>query len=151
MNRLMAGALSGAIATVPMSALMLIWRALSPTGELPPRRITRRVLRQTKLHDDADPTAVATIAHFAFGAVSGVAYAMLRGLLPRGVPALASGTVAGMGIWGASYVGWIPALKFLPPPDRDRPARQRMMVAAHVVFGAAMGLLVARLTARSQS
>ena len=35
----------------------------------------------------------------------------------------------------------MPALGALPPPDRDRPARQAVMLAVHLVYGSVLGAL----------
>ena len=44
-------------------------------------------------------------------------------------------------VWVASYFSWVPALRVMPPPTRDRPARSLTMLAAHLVFGAVLGRL----------
>ena len=61
--------------------------------------------------------------------------------MPR-VPGWLVGAVYGLGVWAVSYKGWIPALGILPPPERDRPGRPVIMVAAHVVYGLVLGALV---------
>jgi hypothetical protein len=43
-----------------------------------------------------------------------------------------------------SYQGWIPALGIMPPASEDRPDRPRVMLLAHLVYGAILGNIVAR-------
>ena len=47
----------------------------------------------------------------------------------------------GEAVYAVSYAGWVPALGALPPADRDRPSRQLVMAAAHLVYGAVLGAL----------
>ena len=46
------------------------------------------------------------------------------------------------GIWLVSYQGWVPALGIMAPASRDRRGRVVTMLAAHWVYGAALGGLV---------
>jgi hypothetical protein len=140
------GALSGCVATVPMTAAMLAWHRRLPLWErypLPPRQITMNVARRAgiKGHLNArQKTAVTLVAHFSYGAAVGAVYAALsRRLLPAGA---ASGAFYGVAVWAASYLGLLPALQILTPAT-DHPARRNaLMVAAHVVWGAVTGCLV---------
>jgi len=50
----------------------------------------------------------------------------------------------GLGVWAASYVGWIPALGLLPPPGKDNPRRAWTILTAHVVYGAILGATLAK-------
>ena len=138
------GAVAGAVATVPMSVVMLAFR--EPMGEQPPDAITTRAAHAA----GAEPTepqadAMAVVAHLGFGAGCGAAYA----LLPRVGPPVLRGVLTGLGVWAVSYQGWIPALGILPKASEDRPARPAVMVAAHVVYGAALGALEQRLRGRA--
>ena len=40
-------------------------------------------------------------------------------------------------MWLASYMGWIPAARILKPASGHPPRRNALMLAAHVVWGAA--------------
>lgn len=60
-------------------------------------------------------------------------------------PPLSAGIGYGLAVWTASYLGWIPALGILPPATRHPPRRVALMVAAHVVWGATLGLFTDRL------
>lgn len=139
MNRMVRGAAAGAVATLAMSAEMLAAQRLGSMGRQPPEAIAAQV---TGDPDSAATRVLAAAAHLAFGAGGGALYALLAARRPGPV----SGTAFGLGVWTASYAGWVPALGILPPPDRDRPGRPTAMILAHVVYGAALGGLVRRGT-----
>ena len=140
------GTIAGAMATLAMSAVMLVAGRLGLLPEQPPRTIVRRILRRPPLVDSDGIDALASAAHLAFGAGTGSLFALATRPLPiRGAMAPFAGVVFALGLWVGSYAGWVPAMGLLPPPDRDRPGRQAAMIGAHVAFGAALGTLVAVL------
>ena len=142
-SKLVGGAAAGAVATVPMSLLMLAFR--TPMGEQPPDAITTRAAHAvgaTPSEPQAD--ALAVLAHLGFGAATGALYA----LGPRVGPPVLRGVVTALGVWAVSYQGWVPALGILPKASEDRPARPAVMVAAHVVYGAVLGALEERWRSR---
>ena len=134
------GAVVGAAATVPMIGLMLLAQKSGLMGELPPRRITDEALEAV----DADPsettrTGLTALTHLGFGAAAGVPFAVAHRWLPTRIPRERLGVVYAMGIWASAYLGWVPALGIMPSAERDRPDRPASMIAAHVVYGAALG------------
>jgi hypothetical protein len=134
---------AGAVATVPMSVVMLAFRR--PMGEQPPDAITKRAAHAVgaaPTEEQAD--ALAVVAHLGFGAATGALYA----LAPRVGPPVLRGVGTALGVWAVSYQGWVPALGILPKASEDRPARPAVMVAAHVVYGAVLGTLEERLRRR---
>jgi hypothetical protein len=134
---------AGAVATVPMSVVMLAFRR--PMGEQPPDAITKRAAHAVgaaPTEEQAD--ALAVVAHLGFGAATGALYA----LAPRVGPPVLRGVATALGVWAVSYQGWVPALGILPKASEDRPARPAVMVAAHVVYGAVLGTLEERLRRR---
>ncbi|MBA3458128.1 MAG: hypothetical protein H0T42_33920 [Deltaproteobacteria bacterium] len=138
------GLTSGALATIPMTAVMLAAQKLGLLGKLPPAKITDDMLaRSGQPATRRQRKVLATIAHIGFGAASGALYSLLR----PGRPSIGRGAIEGAAfataVWGASYAGWIPALGILPPPDDDRKDRQITMVVAHWIFGVAVGIVVA--------
>jgi hypothetical protein len=142
MDAIARGALAGAAATLPMSAVMLAAGELGLMGEQPPERITERLLHAVSIHPgEGESNLAGTAAHLAFGATMGAAFQLLRENVELPGSPVAQGVAWGLGLWALNYAGWIPALGILPPPDRDRPGRVRTMIAAHVVFGAALGAL----------
>lgn len=136
------GAAAGALATIPMSAVMLASEHLGAVGELPPETIARRALAAAN-RERTDPAvkAVATAAHFAFGAAAGAVFGAVQSDDDDLPLAVAKGVGFGLAVYALSYAGWIPALDILPPPNRDREDRQITLVMSHVVYGAALALL----------
>jgi NAD(P)-dependent dehydrogenase (short-subunit alcohol dehydrogenase family) len=49
-----------------------------------------------------------------------------------------SGLLYGLGVWAVNYAGILPALGLMPPARHDRLGRPTSMLAAHLVFGAAL-------------
>ena len=145
---LLVGATAGALSTVAMSAVMLGAKRAGVTGELPPERITRRVIDAVSAEppDDQTTDAVAAVAHLGFGAVAGALFGLLttRTGAARGSPASAAftGMIYATGIWLVSYQGWVPALGIMPPASSDLRGRAVTMLTAHWVYGAALGVLV---------
>ncbi len=138
------GAAAGSVATGAMSALMLAASRL--VGEQPPDAIAKKAadaVGASPTESQADALAVAL--HMGFGATIGAAYS----LLPRVGPPVARAVAVSMAVYAASYQGWMPALNILPPASKDKPARPAVMAAAHVVYGAALGLVEERLRRRS--
>lgn len=139
------GALAGAAATLPVSALMYAAREAGLMGEHPPEIIAEKSLDSLGVHEGGDANdAAATVAHLGFGASAGALFGLLLGRTELPVPAVAQGIGYGLLVYAASYDGWIPALHVMPAPGDDRPGRQPSMVAAHVVYGAVLGMLLAR-------
>lgn len=145
------GGAAGAAATVPMSLVMLAAGRVGAMGTQPPERVAEEALGRAGADDTSEETqnVAASVAHLAFGAGSGAAFALMRRGLGLRTPIVAQGCVFGLGVWAASYQGWIPALGILPPPERDRPGRRRTMIAAHVVYGGVLGVLEGRLAGGS--
>ena len=144
-RRISTGAGAGALATAPMSLVMLAAQRLGLLGKPPPATITDAALRQADAHPPRSQRhALAVLAHVGFGAAAGALFGLLRGGRPESGRAALEGAVFATGVWAASYAGWIPALGILPPPTRDRPGRPPSMIVAHWVYGAALGLAVAR-------
>lgn len=150
MNRAIAGAVAGLLATIPMSVLMLAghrrlpWRKRDP---LPPEQITRRALQSVGLHDDlsgGQEDALIAANHFAYGASMGALYGILPHS-PAPAGALACGIAYGLSVWAASYLGWLPAAGLYRSATEEPRQRNELMIAAHVVWGASLGLTTAAL------
>jgi hypothetical protein len=110
---------------------------------LPPRTITMRAAQtagiQHKL-DDEERFNLSLAAHFAMGATAGAEFAFL----PRQhvVAGIFTGVSYGVAVWAVNYLGILPALGLLSPATRHPPRRTAVMIAAHAVWGAAVGGLV---------
>lgn len=151
MNRYLAGAIGGLLATVPMTlAMESLYRRL-PRDErdpLPPRKITQNLLHKTdKEHglDEDRRVELSLLSHFAYGAVTGALYPLTT---RRVTHPLVFGGGYGLAVWAASYLGWVPAFKLLAPATRQPAERRRLMLCAHLVWGGGTVLLGERLAQR---
>jgi hypothetical protein len=143
-----AGLSAGVVATVAMSAVMVMGNRIGWMSEQPPTIVTARALRDAGVQRPAAAASlIAPISHLGFGAAGGLLYALVRRLVP-GVPGGVLGVAFGLAVWAVSYRGWIPALGILPQPESDERGRPAVMVAAHVVYGLVLGRLVRAPTVR---
>lgn len=142
---LMKGATSGAIATIPMTAVMLAGHRMLPRREqypLPPREIVDKISEEAGIDKEAPEEvlrATTWISHFGYGAAMGGIYAAVKGSIP--CPAQIRGPAFGTGVWIASYMGLLPALKILKPAEKHPLRRTALMIAAHLVWGTALQFL----------
>ncbi len=149
MNDIAKGTLAGFIATAPMTLAMAAMFHLLPRRQqyrLPPRQVTMRILGTPTVRqqtDERDRSNLTLMSHFAYGAACGAAYAPLaRWLRPPGATA---GIAHGIAVWSGSYLGWLPALGVMTPATQHPAGRNALMIAAHVVWGAAAGALLERM------
>lgn len=134
--RMARGAVSGLAGTAGMSALMLVAGRRGLLGEQPPQTIAERAVHVGGGEQPPAPVnrALGVGAHLAFGLGAGAAYA----LLPDRLPPQARGCLWGLGIYAASYQGWVPALGALPKASEDRRDRVAVMVLAHLAYGSVL-------------
>ena len=133
-SRLLIGGIAGFVGTMAMTAAMRRLHQKLPAEErypLPPREIVDSAAGKAgvDLPDEAAKD-LTTAAHFAYGAAVG---AMIGALNPR--PSKPTGAVAGVAVWVASYMGWIPAVNILEPGTRHPRRRNALMIASHLVWG----------------
>jgi hypothetical protein len=129
---LLRGAAAGLSATVPMTTLMSGWRRLRPDAipELPPRTITARAADAVaEVPPEKTLDGLTGIAHLAFGAAAGAVFAAANPRAPLAGPAY------GAAVWAVSYLGWLPALRLMPPPSQTSRELRTMMLVAHLVWG----------------
>lgn len=143
---LLRGAVAGLLATVPMTAAMLVFGALPQRRKrepFPPHQVTAGMTGSLGIWqhaDDAQRYALTLISHFGYGALAGAIYgAVVPSQSRRGT---GRGVAYALLVWSSAYAGWLPALDIVPPPWREHPSRTLQLVAAHVVWGAVLGLLV---------
>ena len=141
------GAGCGVVATTALSALMLGWQRRVGGGRLAPALVTDRALFAVNARPSRPARAlIQTAAHFAFGTMAGAAYGAVTSALPRVAPLVdrcppvLRGAGYGLSLWAVSYGAALPTLNILPPPSADQPGRQWRLVAAHLVYGATLGL-----------
>jgi uncharacterized membrane protein YagU involved in acid resistance len=135
-SRLIIGGIAGFVGTMAMTAAMRRMHERLPPSEqyaLPPREIIDSSSSQlhVPLSDEAAKDAT-TAAHFLYGAAMG---ALISAMNPD--PGKRSGAAAGVAIWLASYMGWIPAVGTLEPATRHPARRNMLMIGAHLVWGSA--------------
>lgn len=146
---LVRGGVAGFLATLPMTLAMEAMHAMLPWWErypLPPREITEEVERVADLRGSLDETqhlALTLVNHFAYGTGAGAVYGSFSRAVPA-APAL-KGAAFGLGVWSVSYLGLMPALGVLRPVTEHPARRNALMIAAHLVWGSATGILLDRI------
>lgn len=143
-----AGGAAGLAATVPMTLAMAAMHRRLPARQrypLPPRQVTMNAARKAGVEpsrdlDEQERVGLTMLAHFGYGAAVGALYGPMA---PKSLPASILGGVGwGLAVWAGSYLGLLPALNLLSPATRHPARRNALMIAAHVVWGAATGVLV---------
>jgi uncharacterized membrane protein YagU involved in acid resistance len=138
------GAIAGFVGTMAMTSAMRRLHERLPEKErypLTPREIIDSGSEQldVPLTNEAAKDITAA-AHFAYGAACG---ALLAALNPD--PKKSTGAAAGVAIWLASYMGWIPAVGNLKPATQHPPRRNLLMIGVHLVWGAATASAIREL------
>jgi len=148
------GAAAGFISTLPMTIFMQTAWMQMPRREmhpLPPRQITRKLLRRSGVQgriNDRSETALTLLLHFLFGAAAGAFYGVLTEKFPGRDEV--KGTLAGASLWTGSYLGWIPALRILPPATQHPWRMNLLMLVAHFIWGFSWGILTRMFSSRKQ-
>jgi putative membrane protein len=148
MNNIVAGAVAGFVATIPMSAAMAVMHALLPKREqypLPPKEIITSIAEKAGADDDLgepERSALSLSAHFGYGALTGALYGPLAEKVP--LSGAAGGIAYGLFVWAGSYLGLLPATGILAPATEHPARRNALMIAAHVIWGATLGILLER-------
>ena len=156
MQRLLAGIVAGAAATIPMTVVMAFldkYVTAQRNRPLPPYEITMSAVRELNLahvvDEPGERTALATVAHFGFGAAMGGLYGLLRP--QQRLPTGWRGALYGIGVWGGNYLGVLPALGLYRPPRWEPASRQAATIAAHLVWGPVMAVVFEQLTPKAVS
>jgi hypothetical protein len=137
---LLLGALAGFAATLPMTMGMRRLHARLPAAErypLPPRELGESLPALGFRRP-----ASSLLHHFLFGALGGAAFG---GLMKS--RRLTGGAAFGVVVWTASYFGWIPSAGLLRFGTFHPLRRNVLMIAVHLVWGAALALGVRELEA----
>jgi uncharacterized membrane protein YagU involved in acid resistance len=146
MRNVLRGAAVGIAATVPMTVFWeLMHKRLpgEPPRPLPPREVVEALAVKAGISRQLSETDVqwlAMAAHVGYGALTGAIFGVVA---PTGPRAIASGMLFGLGVWTVSYLGWLPATGVRHSPRYDVPTRTALVIASHLVWGAAAGLLMA--------
>jgi uncharacterized membrane protein YagU involved in acid resistance len=143
-TKLLIGGIAGFAGTLAMTAAMRRMHRRLPAKErypLTPREIVDSGAKQVHaaLPDEA-ARDLTLAAHFAYGALVGAMIAAMNPDMKK-----KTGAAAGAAVWVASYMGWIPAVGTLEPATEHPPRRNALMIAAHLVWGAATAAAVREL------
>jgi len=145
-NDILVGAAAGVIATIPMTFVMEELHRILPRehdGPLPPREVTEGLYEHFTDAEEAEEEDVQRLTfllHYSFGGAAGALFPIVA---PRRVPAaVAAGVVYGLAVWTGSYLGLLPAMGVRHHAKHDPSGRTTMMIAAHVVWGATLGLVL---------
>jgi uncharacterized membrane protein YagU involved in acid resistance len=145
-SRLLIGGIAGLVGTMAMTGAMRRWHRKLPMEErypLTPREIVDSAAEQQGVSLTSEGAKDVTLAaHFAYGAACGAALAAIDPQMGR-----KTGAVAGVGVWFASYMGWIPAAGILKPATEHPPRRNALMIGVHLVWGAATAAAMRELVA----
>jgi uncharacterized membrane protein YagU involved in acid resistance len=145
-NEILLGAAAGVIATIPMTYVMEELHRVMPRehdGPLPPREVTEGLYEHFTDAEEAeeeDLQRLTFLLHYSFGGAAGALFPIVA---PRRVPAAdGAGVLYGLAVWTGSYLGWLPAIGVRHHARHDPAGRTAMMIAAHVAWGATLGLLL---------
>ncbi len=147
LHRALRGAAAGTVATIPMTAVMVLGQRATGYGRLPPEALVENANTVAATDLDLVRPGVPRMevewraAHLLVGAALGVLYAVVFRPITARMPGPVCGLLFGLAVWVASYQGIAPALNLLPPATEDVRARQATNAVAHAVFGGALGLL----------
>jgi len=143
-SRLLIGAVAGFAGTTLMTAAMSrLYRRLPERDRYPltPREIIDSASNQASVPLENEAAIDLTIAgHFAYGAAAGSLIGVTN---PR--IGVVEGALAGVAVWAASYVGWIPGVGLLKPATAHPGRRNLLMITAHLAWGAATALSMKEL------
>jgi hypothetical protein len=147
MNRVLAGAVAGALATIPMT---VFWEVMherlpgEPPRPLPPREVAEGLAVKAGVRGDLSERNMQDLSlalHFGYGTATGALFGALAPRQPAA--AVAAGMLFGLGVWAGSYLGWLPKFGVRQPIDYDPVTRTKLMISSHLVWGASAGLLTA--------
>jgi hypothetical protein len=165
MERAMAGALGGLLATFVLSGLRKSLKGLGLVYTTAPEQVVRRLEELGPLKDwpPRARSALMVAAHFAYGTGAGAAFGALRteegeseseeveehrGDREDALTEAAVGAALGVLSWGAGWAGWLPIVGVHPAPWTQKTPRAILPVLDHAVYGAAWGAIFWILTRR---
>jgi hypothetical protein len=143
---------TGTLATACMSLVLLGLRSgRTHRGKHPPEKVTEGIIERIsgrKLNDRERLLATAT-AHEGYGIAAASVFALLwERFGPRRKWPVIHGMLFSLGLWFVSYKGWVPGLKLMPSPKRDRRGGVATNIASHLAYGAVLGANARKLEAR---
>jgi uncharacterized membrane protein YagU involved in acid resistance len=139
---LLAGFVGTAVMTVAMAAMHRCLPA-EQQGPLPPRQISMAAAERVGVKNRMDEQtrfSTTMALHFGYGTVVGALYAPLADTMP-GCSSF-KGMAFGVLVWAGSYLGWLPMSGLLSSATRHPAARNALMMAAHLVWGSVIAMIV---------
>jgi uncharacterized membrane protein YagU involved in acid resistance len=127
-----------------MTIVMHLLRTRLPKEQhrpLPPREVIENTVEKTGAGDQLTERArtnLTGLAHFGFGAAAGALYSALMG--SRKSTAW-TGIGYGLGVWAGAYGIGLPSVGLHPAAWTDTRDRNEVLIAGHLVWGLALGLL----------
>jgi uncharacterized membrane protein YagU involved in acid resistance len=144
-SNVLRGAVGGLVATIPMTLTMQALRAWLPREQarpLPPREVIDHTVEKSgagRAVDEDGRNAITAVGHFAFGAAAGALFGMIES--PKSTrSAIFAGAAYGLTVWGLAYGVGLPSLGLHPAAADDTTDRNELLIASHIVWGAALGL-----------
>ena len=105
--------------------------------------IAENVAHKTGLFEHLEEnqkTFLTYVSHYACGAVAGAAFASMHKRTPQTVPNILQGLVFGVSVCTGSYGGFLAAAGLYRQANQEPAERKALMLGAHFVWGAALGL-----------
>lgn len=93
--------------------------------------------------DERERIGMTMLAHFGYGASVGGLFGLFAPRDPA--KSLAAGIGYGLFVWAGSYLGLLPSLGLHRPATREPAERNALMILAHIVWGATLGVLAPTL------
>ena len=139
------GGVGGAVGSALMLPVFETAKRAGLLRETPPRRVVQHAAAETggaigaEGTSEPEETGAMVASHLLYGAAAGACYGLVQGKFD--LPAPVTGPAFGLLLWAAGYVGWLPAAGVLPQPWRQHPGAAITPVAAHLVYGLALGIV----------
>ncbi|MBX9652850.1 DUF1440 domain-containing protein [bacterium] len=129
---------------MPMTIAMRAGHELLPDWQrypLAPRKITTKLAKTAGLEPSSehDKYVMTIIAHYLYGATLGSLFA---GLVPPEYQTVKGASGYGLAIWGANYLGLLPAMGIHHSATKTPLHRNLLMIGAHIVWGTSLGMLL---------
>jgi hypothetical protein len=140
----MVGAAAGSVGTVPMTLFMFAAHQWLPGWQqyaLPPEKITQEAAERADVKLNKPQLLGASLtAHLGYGASMGSLYNMFARSVA--LPTVVKGGMFGVLVWGASYLGWLPAASFSVAAPEEPLKRNIFMIGAHIIWGVTTAVVI---------
>ena len=153
-GRCVTAGLAGVAATLPMTAFME-WadrtRITAPSTTMPPRKIVEEAAAETvQVASEVELQFATRVAHYGYGAAVATMYG-LRKVRPEVCSEMVIGAAFGLQIWAFSYLGLLPAMGSDARATNQSSRTNAVVIAAHLIWGASLGLSYFVLQQRRRS